>query len=325
MPPPAFIYAGINFVFPAFGVHKNDNILCQGQSVQIPRGYYSSMCTLASSQSDMATGNFTIHYADDVHPSSVLVPPWWSWPYPAGGDIVFPYILTNKSIDYNRSSIFKTCHWLDPKKELIFLTLPKIADGPESGPRGQAVGTRLHIFSLTMIPAHSKSSNGATLQVKHARTTQKWIEGTDTQIVEVVIKNLGGSFVLRNSNVSVTVEAPGIQTVKRATIKRLAPGDQVEVEIGVVNSDSFDRETSKPSTIIVEGVGIATTKYTFNANYGIQQYSPTYESLYSHESPNWFNNAKFGIFVHWGPYAVPAWGNVGKNETYAEWYVQFVI
>jgi alpha-L-fucosidase len=46
---------------------------------------------------------------------------------------------------------------------------------------------------------------------------------------------------------------------------------------------------------------------------------PTYESIYTHGSPSWYNNAKYGIFIHWGIYAVPGWGNVGKNETYAEW------
>jgi alpha-L-fucosidase len=322
MPPPAFVYAGINFSFPQFGVSKNDNILCQGQRVQIPRGYYSSMCILASSQSHMATGNIMVHYTDNVHTSPVLIPPWWSWPHPAGGDIVFPYKYTNIGIDYNRSSIFHTCHWLDSKKEVELLTLPNVADGPKSGPRRQPVGTRLHIFSLTMISALPNTSNGATLQVRHARTTQKWIEGkNDTQIVEVIIKNVGNHFVLRNNLISVSLEAAGLHTVERGTIKRLAPGDQVELEIGVVNLNEPGREESRSATIIIKGSGIVSNNYTFNASYGIKHYRPKYESIYSHESPNCFNSAKFGIFVHWGPYAVPAWGNVGKNETYAEWYV----
>lgn len=31
-----------------------------------------------------------------------------------------------------------------------------------------------------------------------------------------------------------------------------------------------------------------------------------------HEAPDWFRDAKFGIFIHWGPYSVPAFEN--------EWY-----
>ncbi|MFY9279659.1 MAG: alpha-L-fucosidase [Caldicoprobacterales bacterium] len=33
--------------------------------------------------------------------------------------------------------------------------------------------------------------------------------------------------------------------------------------------------------------------------------------------PAWFDNVKFGIFIHWGVYSVPAWG---PKKAYAEWY-----
>ena len=35
------------------------------------------------------------------------------------------------------------------------------------------------------------------------------------------------------------------------------------------------------------------------------------------ECPAWFPDAKFGIFIHWGLYSVPAWSPKG---TYSEWY-----
>ncbi len=35
--------------------------------------------------------------------------------------------------------------------------------------------------------------------------------------------------------------------------------------------------------------------------------------------PTWFTDAKFGIFIHWGVYAVPGWCTKGN---YAEWYQQ---
>ena len=43
-------------------------------------------------------------------------------------------------------------------------------------------------------------------------------------------------------------------------------------------------------------------------------YEPTQESLDKHKAPQWFSDAKFGIFIHWGVYAVPA---------YHEWYLVF--
>src|ERR1017187_3018334 len=45
------------------------------------------------------------------------------------------------------------------------------------------------------------------------------------------------------------------------------------------------------------------------------RYQPTSESLRQHKVPTWFEDAKFGIFVHWGVYSVPA---------YHEWYVAFI-
>ena len=47
------------------------------------------------------------------------------------------------------------------------------------------------------------------------------------------------------------------------------------------------------------------------------KYEPTWESLDSRETPQWFPDAKFGIFIHWGLYSVPAFAPRG---TYSEWY-----
>lgn len=48
-----------------------------------------------------------------------------------------------------------------------------------------------------------------------------------------------------------------------------------------------------------------------------QAFVPTWQSLDSREVPGWFQDAKFGIFIHWGVYSVPAWAPKGQ---YAEWY-----
>jgi len=56
------------------------------------------------------------------------------------------------------------------------------------------------------------------------------------------------------------------------------------------------------------------------------RYLPTWESIDARPVPRWFDEAKFGIFIHWGVYSVPAWAPVGKGgevrgaEPYAEWY-----
>jgi len=42
------------------------------------------------------------------------------------------------------------------------------------------------------------------------------------------------------------------------------------------------------------------------------RYRPDWESLKNYEAPEWYKDAKFGIFIHWGAYSVPAYGS--------EWY-----
>jgi alpha-L-fucosidase len=41
-------------------------------------------------------------------------------------------------------------------------------------------------------------------------------------------------------------------------------------------------------------------------------FAATWESLADYQVPTWFRDAKFGVFLHWGAYTVPAFGN--------EWY-----
>ena len=53
-----------------------------------------------------------------------------------------------------------------------------------------------------------------------------------------------------------------------------------------------------------------------------KRYQPAWESLDARPMPEWFNEAKFGIFVVWGPYSVPAYAppDGRRGEAYAEWY-----
>jgi alpha-L-fucosidase len=53
-----------------------------------------------------------------------------------------------------------------------------------------------------------------------------------------------------------------------------------------------------------------------------QSYEPTWESIDKRPTPPWFDDAKFGIFIHWGVYSVPAFADPHSEigQTYAEWY-----
>ena len=62
----------------------------------------------------------------------------------------------------------------------------------------------------------------------------------------------------------------------------------------------------------------------------------TWESLRTHQVPVWYDDAKLGIFIHWGLYSVPGWAprvpdiqqllvkdgpkRMLRENPYAEWY-----
>src|SRR5262245_43537757 len=41
-------------------------------------------------------------------------------------------------------------------------------------------------------------------------------------------------------------------------------------------------------------------------------FQPSWDSLKQYRAPDWYQDGKFGIFIHWGLYSVPAFAN--------EWY-----
>ncbi len=49
------------------------------------------------------------------------------------------------------------------------------------------------------------------------------------------------------------------------------------------------------------------------------KYEANWDSINSRPVPAWFEDAKFGIFIHWGLYSVPAFC---RRTDYAEWYQQ---
>ncbi len=66
------------------------------------------------------------------------------------------------------------------------------------------------------------------------------------------------------------------------------------------------------------------------------EYKPTMDSVKKHPLPRWFNDAKLGIFIHWGLYSIPAyapkrniidnlteggWEYHFQNNPYSEWYM----
>ncbi|CAN5138247.1 alpha-L-fucosidase [soil metagenome] len=58
-----------------------------------------------------------------------------------------------------------------------------------------------------------------------------------------------------------------------------------------------------------------------------EKFQPTWNSLRAnYKVPDWFNQAKFGIFIHWGLYAIPAYHNEWYAKhmygQFAEWHTE---
>ncbi|HSS97896.1 MAG TPA: alpha-L-fucosidase [Terriglobales bacterium] len=80
--------------------------------------------------------------------------------------------------------------------------------------------------------------------------------------------------------------------------------------------------TASKDPITIDQIWVkASSKYDVPRNNLLKQvdqvnqqgpYRPDWESLQKYEAPAWYQDAKFGIFIHWGVYSVPAFGN--------EWY-----
>ena len=49
---------------------------------------------------------------------------------------------------------------------------------------------------------------------------------------------------------------------------------------------------------------------------------PTWEELQARPYPEWFRDAKLGIFIHWGVYSVPAYSD---DEDYGEWFLKGIL
>ena len=67
--------------------------------------------------------------------------------------------------------------------------------------------------------------------------------------------------------------------------------------------------------VIMSGAILLAASASLAAGEG--RYEARWDSLDQRPCPQWFLDAKFGIFIHWGVYSVPSWGKVGE---YAEWY-----
>ncbi|MFB8265904.1 alpha-L-fucosidase [Streptomyces sp. NPDC055955] len=296
---------GIAYAFPSSAAGAKNNIVAMGQRVDLPKGRYLSALFLTAGSYGNASGSATVHYADGSTTSAGLGGADW---YSSGGQLSAPYrYKPDGTKDGNRVGIGTSEVPLDPQREAVAITLPKLNPA-------EAGKTALHVFALSLQPA----AQGRALALRDAHSTFSLLESTGAQSVEATVVNAGTVGIVTADALTVSVDVPGARTVEPARVTRLAPGEQARVRVGIRNRAGTAPGTVQDGKVVATGRGRRAAASSRKLTLGVPDYEPTDASLSGHQAPYWFHSAKFGIFIHWGVYSVPAWAPVGKQ--YAEWY-----
>ncbi|MFF7072033.1 alpha-L-fucosidase [Streptomyces pseudovenezuelae] len=302
---------GVPFVFPSSaagavaGKGAKNNVVALGQRIDLPKGRYMAAYFLTSGSYGNASGRASVHYADGSTSTAGLTGADW---YAAGGSLSTPYRYgPDGAKDEHSVGIGTSEVWVDPQREAIAITLPVTA-APEPNQ------TSLHVFALSLQPV----ARGRALVLRDVRSTNSLLPSTGAQSVEATVVNAGTAAVLAGDHVAVHVDVPGARTVEPAAVRRLDPGEQARVRVGIRNRAGTAPGTSQDGVVTVTGRGTTAVTRRSRLSLGVADYQPTEASLSGHQAPYWFHSAKFGIFIHWGVYSVPAWAPVGTQ--YAEWY-----
>lgn len=268
---------GTSYIFPGYvGSNKSDNVVCVGQTVSLAAAKYFSVQMLVAADLASTAGNLTLTYTDNTTSlSEVRSEPFYSFLTIFKGEIIMPSYYTNNATNFNTSNIFEFTGYVDSSKTLSSITFPDTSN--------TTTGSRLHVFSLSLW-------KGTGVQVQYVRPTQKMSDVREgVQIVELVVDNAGPDWI-SGGGVEVSIEAPGVMTVEPAKIKRLRPGDQKKINVGVIGSGNV---TAK---VVMTGSVNATSTFE-HVEIGLKSYTSDLANLNRHESPEWFNDAKFGIFI----------------------------
>ncbi|KZV75904.1 glycoside hydrolase family 29 protein [Peniophora sp. CONT] len=320
----SFNYSGLEFILPPFhDASANDAIKASGQTINIPEPQlFQSFNTLAISFPGVDAGNLTVNFDDGSSTEvSIIIAPWYSQGSIFDGPIWVPWHYANPSLDsnltrdYNRTHIQYATVSLPSDKNITSIGLPS-SDAQQA------------YFAITLVPAVAEDSAPA-LSIQNVRSTTKWAnEGaTGDDRIQVTINNLARLNASVDawiaSNMSVSLSSSSLTTVTPGTFVRLRPNDQIVVNVGVQNAAGTTAGSSSTATVTISdsngtSIAVARASDPWPITAGIPEWTNTDSSLMTHESPEWFDDAKFGIFVHWGVFSVPAWAPSG--EQYAEWY-----
>lgn len=170
---------------------------------------------------------------------------------------------------------------------------------------------------MTLVPSHT--AGGIALSFRQVRFTTRWrtIEDVKAYAVEVTMGSLLPTIIAPeprywiNSAWSVWVGGPGVETVQMGEYWRAMPGDQIVLDVWVTprkkdlgQTDVYTalRQSFEASTVSIEAREIGSQQILRHE--AMVELEP---DVLLRDIPEWFGDAKFGIFMHWGVFAIPGW------------------
>ncbi|GAA1712967.1 alpha-L-fucosidase [Fodinicola feengrottensis] len=305
LPSGRVVVDGVPFDFPLSTAGVKNNLVALGQVIALAKGNYVSAEFLVACSYGSTGGPAIVHYADGTTTQASLSGADW---YSGDGPITAPFRYTpGGGTDQHPVSIGTGRVWIDPTREAVSITMP-ITNPAVAGQ------SSLHVFALSLQAAVA----GKAIAVRVAKSTTSRLTDGGAQVVEATVLNLGTTWITPVDRAMVTVQAKNTFTTAPALVAWLAPGEEARVRIGISSHPSVPAGTAVSGQVIGYDRGGILDKRPTSLTLGVPDYQPTDASLGTHQSPYWFNDAKFGIFIHWGVYSVPAWSPPGKQ--YAEWY-----
>lgn len=281
---------GIQYDFPSYtGPLNPDNLICENQTIPIyPSNRSSSIngkpfslnMLIANDLRDaIVSYNLTYIYTDGTTAlAEMRALSFFTFLTSTHGEIISPFTWTPQGKDWNTSQIFEFTGSLDPTKTLAAVQLP-VANNATVG--------RVHVFSMSVWESEATSP----VQIQTVRPTQKWTTA-GSQVVEITINNIGTECV-SGSGLAVSLKGSGVTTVEQGSLKRLCPGDQKRIDVGVTGDAN-----AATVAVTLSGTKINQTTSFANLDFGFENFTTDLTSLGKHESPQWFDDAKFGIMIH---------------------------
>jgi alpha-L-fucosidase len=84
------------------------------------------------------------------------------------------------------------------------------------------------------------------------------------------------------------------------------------------------REFLQTSAVAAAGLWLPTTTASRSRGGRLVEFQPTWASLAQYRTPDWFRDAKFGMWAHWGPQCVPEYGDWYARQMYIPGHRQYV-